>query len=122
MRLDQLQKLQALSERLADVFITEADPDHWTGDGKLPADLSREERGDRLWDRKGAMATGGVLRYTLDLIGHHGKRIDAPGNPEDPAKESDLDGKIRRAEKEAAAAMDRVLTKAKAKVPSGAPR
>lgn len=122
MRPDQLQKLQALSERLADVFITEADPDHWTGDGKLPADLSREERGDRLWDRKGAMATGGVLRYTLDLIGHHAPRGDGDKYPEEAAREADLDGKIRRAEKEAAAALDRVLTKAQAKVPSGASR
>ena len=106
MRPDQLIRLQALSEKLADAFIEEADPDGWTSNQKF-------------YDRKIAMATGGVLRYTLDLIQHHARRCEAARGPGEEARESDLDVKIRRAEAEAAAAMDRVLVKAKARAPHG---
>src|SRR5574341_918805 len=64
MRPDQLQMLDDLAERLADTFLIEADPDNWTAGGKLPTEMSREERGDRHWDRKGAIGTGAVLRGT----------------------------------------------------------
>ena len=120
MRQDQYERLQALSEKLADVFITEADPANWKGANVLPADMTREERGDRLWGRKGAMATGGVLRYTLDLIAYQAKKPPTPGDPDEVAKNSDLDGKIARAEKQAAEAIDRVLKKASTRASNGA--
>jgi hypothetical protein len=108
MRPDQMKMLNDLAEKLADVFLVEADPDNWSGGG-LPADMSKEDRGNRHWDRKGAMGTGGVLRYTLDLLSHHVE------GPSDPARESDLDAKIKDAEKRATAALNRVLDKASGK-------
>lgn len=36
LRPDQLKSLADLAEKLADVFITEADPENWSGAGKLP--------------------------------------------------------------------------------------
>lgn len=108
MRADQLQRLQDLSEKLADSFLLEADPGEWPGDGQSPADLSPQERGDRYWCKKNAMATGGVLRYTLDLIGKHG-----PEGGGDPGDDGDLDRKIADAEKRAKAAVSRALDKAK---------
>jgi hypothetical protein len=114
MRPDQREKLEALSERLADVFITEADPDNWTADGVLPRDMTQQERGDRHWDRKGAMGTGGVLKYTIDLIASgEEKRID--DDAEQAARDADLDKRIKDAEKRASAAVARVLNKAKGK-------
>ncbi len=114
LRPDQLTMLQDLAERLADVFIVEADPNNWSGAGKLPTDMSREERGDRAWDRKGAMGTGGVLRYTLDIAqaaGHN--EIDSPA--EQAARDADLDARIIEAQKRAHEALSRVRDKSKGK-------
>ena len=68
MRPDQLQRLDDLSERLADSFLVEADLAQWPGDGCPPSRTTQQQRGDRYWCKKNAMATGGVLRFTLDLI------------------------------------------------------
>ena len=64
MRPDQVERLKELTEKLADRFLMDADPSEWPGDGKSPADLTQQERGDAYWSKKNAMATGGVLRYT----------------------------------------------------------
>lgn len=112
MREDQKQKLETLAERLADVFIVEADPDNWSGAGVIPKDMTQQQRGDRHWDRKGAMGTGGVLRYTLDLIASGQKNtIDDPQIQDE--RDSDLDAQIKEAEQRAAKAVSRVLDKAK---------
>ena len=120
MRPDQLQRIRELSEQLADTFIAEADPSEWSGDGKPPAELTQQERGDRYWCKKNAMATGGVLTYTLNLIKHH----EVPGGGselgEQAGKDSDLDRKISEAEKRAEAAVARVMQRAKGgKHPAG---
>lgn len=109
MRPDQLQRLNDLSEKLADAFLVEADPSEWPGDGKSPADISQQERGDRYWCKKNAMATAGVLRFALDLT------AKAPPGETDHARDSDMDRKIAEAEKRASAAVARVLDKAKKK-------
>lgn len=110
MRPDQLQQLQDLSERLADVFLLEADPDNWSGAGKLPVDMTKDERGDRHWDRKGAMGTGGVLKYTIDLISSAEDRRTSDDELQ-AARDADLEMKIDDAKKRAHAAMKRVLDK-----------
>lgn len=112
MRPDQLKQLQDLSERLADVFLVEADPDNWSGGG-LPRDMTKEERGDRHWDRKGALGTGAVLSHTLNILNHY----DTPGRGtrEDPGAEGELDKAITDAEKRASIALARVMSKAKGK-------
>ena len=113
MRPDQIQRLKDLSESLADVFIVEADPTNWSGDGRLPRDMSQEERGNRHWDRKGALGTGAVLSHTLNVIKHYEDRKPAAGAEE--GTEGDLDKAIGDAERRAQAALDRVMNKAKAK-------
>lgn len=110
MRADQIKRLEELAERLADVFLVEADPDNWSGAGKLPRDMDQQTRGDRHWDRKGAMGTGGVLRYAIDLAKSH---QNPTGHPDQTEHDADLDRKIRDAEKRAAAAVNRALDKAK---------
>jgi hypothetical protein len=107
MRDDQRKRLQDLSERLADSFLLEADPGEWPGDGRPPADLTQQERGDRYWCKKNAMATGGVLKFVLDLQA----RTGAEGG--DPERESDIDHRIAEAEKRAASAVERAMSKAK---------
>jgi hypothetical protein len=112
MREDQLQRLQDLTEKLADSFLLEADPAEWPGDGKSPADISQQERGDRYWCKKNAMATGGVLKYTLDLVRGVGVNSSTSGE-HDGERETDLERQIISAEKRAADAVARVLTRAK---------
>lgn len=109
MRPDQIQRLQELSEKLADRFLLEADPDEWPGDCVAPSDMTSQQRGDAYWCKKNAMATGGVLRYTLDLAAKHTQ----PGGASDPESESDIDRSIKEAERRAAEAVARVVNKAK---------
>ena len=110
MRPDQIQRLQDLSEKLADRFLLEADPAEWPGGDKSLADLTPQERGDQYWVKKNIMATGGVLRYTLDLVKSH----STPGGEQDETeRDSDLDRKIKEAERRAAAAVNQALDKAK---------
>jgi hypothetical protein len=111
MRDDQLQRLADLSEKLADKFLLEADPDEWPGAGKGPADLSQQERGDGYWAKKNAMATGGVLRYTLDLIA---KRAPVAGEGE-AGGDADMDKQIREAERRSKKLVDDALARAKRK-------
>lgn len=110
MRPDQLQRLNDLAEKLADEFLIEADPAEWPGQGQPMADMKTQQRGDRYWCKKNAMATGGVLRYTLDLIEH---RRGADADPGDPAVGADMDRRIAEAERRAAAAVQRALERAK---------
>lgn len=112
MRPDQIARLKDLSESLADRFLLEADPSEWPGDGKAPADLSQQERGDAYWAKKNAMATGGVLRYTMDLVA---KMTDPEEGAGDPAKEADIDGQIRDAEKRSAELVKAAMARAKRK-------
>jgi hypothetical protein len=111
MRPDQLTRLQELSEKLADTFILEADPAEWPGSGKPPADMTSQERGDAYWSKKNAMATGGVLRYTLDLVAKAAPQAAAADEQQE--QDEDLDKQIREAEKRAKAAVARVIDKAK---------
>jgi hypothetical protein len=110
MRPDQITMLNELSEKLADVFLQEGDPANWSGAGKLPVDLTRDERGDRKWDKANAMATGGVLRYVMDITSAARKNeVESP--PEGAERESDLDRQIKEAQARAAEAMKRVMGK-----------
>ncbi len=110
MRPDQIKRLNDLAEQLADTFLTEADPSEWPGQGQPMADITTQQRGDRYWCKKNAMATGGVLRYTLDLIEH---RRGADTDPDDTAVGADMDRRIADAERRAAAAVDQALKRAK---------
>ena len=67
MRDDQIQRLKDLSEKLAEAFIMEADPDDWPGAGVLPKDMTQEDRGNRYWCKKDAAATATLLNKTITM-------------------------------------------------------
>lgn len=54
MRADQFEKLQRLEEKLIDVFIEEADPAGWPGQGLKLGAMDSQTRGDLYWTRKTA--------------------------------------------------------------------
>lgn len=114
MRPDQIERLKELSENLADVFIIEANPANWSGGG-LPRDMTPEQRGNRHWDRKGALGTGAVLSHTLNVIKHYEDRHAAGGGGGDDEPDGNLDKAISDAEQRAQAALARVMDKSKGK-------
>jgi len=110
MRQDQFERLQALSEKLIDIALDEADPDSWPGAGWKPSELTKEQRGDRYWCKKNAVAT-------LSLEERVNRRIDASraasaGGGADAGAvtddEAELDAEINAAEKEAAKLLDKM--------------
>ena len=109
MRPDQLQRLQELSEKLADVVLEEADPAEWPGANMPLASLSQQERGDRYWCKKNAAATFALLERTTSLL------TDAKdlrnNRPEDDA---DMEKQIAAKEREASKLLDKVMKGAKA--------
>jgi hypothetical protein len=105
MRQDQYEKLQALTEKLTDAFIGEADPDVWPGAGVAMAAMDQQTRGDRYWCKKNAAATLSVIVRTTNLIGIIQLRGAGGGAggvppPEQDKEESSLDADIKAAEKE----------------------
>lgn len=97
MREDQKKRIEDLQEKLIEVLLLEADPDMWPGHGITPADLTREERGDRYWCKKNAAGTLTVLTKTLSLTQYEYRQA-ANTSAED---EADMDQEIARHEKEA---------------------
>ena len=68
MRQDQYERLQALEEKLLDVFLVEADPDEWPGAGMKMAAMDAQTRGDRYWVKKNAAASGILVNRVGGMI------------------------------------------------------
>lgn len=106
MRQDQYERLQALTEKLTDAFLSEADPDVWPGHGVAIAAMDQQTRGDRYWCKKNAAATLSVIIRTNTLVGFIQQRSAAgvaggvPAAEQSP-EETGLDADIKAAEKEA---------------------
>jgi hypothetical protein len=88
MRQDQYEKLQALEEKLLDVFLEEAEPEHWPGNGIKLGAMDAKTRGDLYWVRKTA-ASAAVLRgKVLQMIDMQHGAGTTPHGPE-PTGEAD---------------------------------
>jgi hypothetical protein len=113
---EQYARLKALSEKLADTVIGEADPDNWTGNGKKPAELTREERGDRYWCKKNCAATLSVLMRIYSVAGMVERAGRPPAElPAGAAGETDLDREVSAAEREAQAILKRIAKTSRAR-------
>lgn len=108
MRQDQFERLQGLTEKLADVFLVEADPDRWPGAGIEPANMDRDTRGDRYWSKKNAVATISLIQRVINLQGSI--RLGAQGGGDEPTapETEDIDKQIAAHEKEAAALLNEI--------------
>lgn len=95
MRQDQVDRLQDLSEKIAEVFLEEADPESWNGAGVPVTAMDQETRGNRLWDKKNAVQTGALLARVLDL-----RDRDMLTNRA-PLDDGEVEADIKRHEKEA---------------------
>lgn len=106
MKQDHEERLAALSERLAEVFLDEADPDAWDGADTPPRQRTKEQRGNRHWELKTANQIGLLFARTLELHARTKAAAPALGTPADPPE--DADAEIARHEKEAAALLERI--------------
>lgn len=100
----QLKRLADLENRLIDVALSDADPDNWTANGTILADMTSEQRGDAAWCRKTAVQTVALLIRVQQL---RSPQLD--GN--NPNPERSEENEIRAAEAKANAILDRVLEK-----------
>ncbi|QXI40442.1 hypothetical protein [Pseudomonas xantholysinigenes] len=105
MRDDQIVRLQALTERLGEVVITELDPHQWPGADKALAELTQQERGDRYWCKKNAAATMTLLLKAVNIAGLLNRQKPAP---DAGAAIDELDGELAAAEREAQAIIERM--------------
>lgn len=114
MRQDQWDRLQALEEKLLDAFLTEADPDNWTGKGIDLATMDKATRGDRYWCKRNAAATAVLCARAATLIGSaQGIGVTQPGAPTDDeaegaSAERELEAELSAAEREAEKLMKRL--------------
>lgn len=107
MRKDQLERLYDLSEKIAEVFLEESDPDMWNGSGIPLASMDKETRGDRLWDKKNAIQTGALLARVLDL------REREPNRRHHTERE--VDDELKKYEKQAREMLNAVVARAASK-------
>lgn len=116
MRADQYERLQALQEKLVDVFLGEADPELWPGKGLQPGQMDQQTRGDRYWSKKNAVATAALVQRVSNLTSKIEMANSNPGGAgadEINEEESDLDKQVARAEKDAKRLLDQVQKSAK---------
>ena len=120
MNRDQLKKLSKLSEKLADVALSDADPENWIGHGSLPMDLTQADRGDAVWCRKVALSTLSVLGRTVALIAQAAYiKAQAEAGKSPPGvktgEERLLDDEVSAAEKEGKKLLRELLEREKPK-------
>ena len=112
MHSDYKTRLTALSDKLTDAVLEEADPDNWPGAGKTAKELTKDERGNRYWEKKNAAASLTLLIKVHSLIGMQTRGGTPKDNPGGDDEAFELGQQVSKAEREAAAIIDR-LQKAK---------
>lgn len=103
MRADQAERLLELEEKLIDVYLDEADPANWPGVGTAGSHMTKQERGDRYWEKKNAIATVALAQETRKLLAN-----DKATLGRDPYSDAELDKKISDAERRAQALISEV--------------
>ncbi len=120
MRQDQYERLQKLQDKLMDVFLDEADPEHWPGKGLKIGAMDAQTRGDLYWVRKTAASAGMLYSRVEAMVG----RVQMAGAGTTPPAEGDspedveqqMDAELAKYEKEAKAMLADVQSgRAKAK-------
>lgn len=114
MHSDYKTRLTALSDKLTDVVLEEADPDNWPGAGKEITKHTKQERGDRYWHKKNAAASLTLLVKVHSLIGMHIRGGTPKTGGEDPDDEAFLLGQqVAAAERKALEVIERLQHKGK---------
>ncbi|AKL35622.1 hypothetical protein NMD36_09460 [Escherichia coli] len=108
MHSDYKTRLTALTDKLTDVVLQEADPANWPGADKKVSELTKDERGDRYWDKKNAAASLTLLIKVHSLIGMQTRGGTPSDNPGQDDEAFELGQQVAKAEREAAAIIERM--------------
>ena len=111
MRQDQIDRLEDLSQEIAEVFIDEADPTNWNGNGAALSEMDEKTRGNRYWDKKNAIQTGALLARVLDLRDRDKGQVGAGVTTPD----EDAEKQLKQYEKQAKEMVNAVLARATSK-------
>ena len=97
MRADQIERLRAVQEKLADLFFAECTPEAW------PKLDTKEGRGDRYWLKKNASASLAIIGRIENLLALRDGRASGATPPGDQERDDEkrLEGEIAAAEAEA---------------------
>ena len=87
----------------------EADPQNWSGAGQMLANMDKDTRGGRYFDKKNAIQTGTLLARVLDLRDRDTRSADTKTPEEDAEQE------INRFEKQAKDMVNAVIARATSK-------
>lgn len=86
----QLAELRELQSLLFEAVKVDCDPRNWSGHGKTPKEMTREERGGRSFDLKNADKSIGIFARATNIINTHSKPTE--GNiKEDEDLQRDID-------------------------------
>ena len=96
-----------MTEKLIDVYLTEADPDLWEGSNIPMEDWTKEIRGNRYWSKKNGVATIALAIRTKTLL----DQVKQTKPNADGEIESELDDEVKSAEKEASILMRKLTDK-----------
>jgi len=110
MKPEQIERLEALQERMVEVLLKEADPDTWDGAEKLKTGeaLTPQERGNRYWEKKNAAMTL-VLAKDLSALATNSR--ESLGR--DPFKDDEMEKRINKAEADAAKLLEKIGSKSR---------
>lgn len=108
MHADYKTRLTVLTDKLTDAVLEEADPENWAGGNKRADQLTKEERGDRYWDKKNAAASLTLLIKVHSLIGMQTRGGTAKDNPGQDDEAFELGQQVSKAEREAARIIERI--------------
>jgi hypothetical protein len=115
MRADQYERLQALTVKLTDHFLDEANPDNWPGAGISIAKMDSQTRGDSYWCRKVAAGTLSLIMRITNLTGkiQEDSADKGAGGAAIEDDEQDMDREVASAERKAAQLLDRMQSEAR---------
>lgn len=113
MHSDYKSRLAVLTDKLTDAVLEEADPDNWPGAGKTAKELTKDERGNRYWEKKNAAASLTLLIKVHSLIGMQTRGGTPTDNPGKDDEAFELGQQVAKAEREAAGIIERIQNKMK---------
>jgi hypothetical protein len=106
MRPDQIARLRDVEEKLADLFIDEANPDNWPCPGEASHKIDSDARSNRFRCKRAAIDTGALLVRTQSLM----QIVEGEGD-RSPDMDRWLEQDIGRAEEAAKKAVDRAMAR-----------
>lgn len=104
-----VERLEELADTLTAQLFEEADPKKWTGGSKDLLEMTKQERGDRYWDKKNAAMTLTLVVKMHSLIDLNkrtkGGKLVKDGEEEEAES---LENEIKKANKAAMRIMEKV--------------